>query len=64
MVVKCPVCGYRFDSSLNRACKSCPVGFDCDRICCPNCLYAWIESTSLVSRILNLFKKEKVIGRS
>ena len=64
MVAVCPVCGYRFDPVSNKACVGCPVGTKCDMVCCPNCHYGWVESSSIVSKILKLFKKEKTFGRS
>jgi len=64
MVVKCPLCGYRFDSAFNKACSGCPVGAKCEKVCCPNCHYGWIESTSFTRTISGWFKKGKSVGRS
>ncbi|HBC46118.1 MAG TPA: hypothetical protein DEO84_06160 [candidate division Zixibacteria bacterium] len=64
MAVKCPVCGYRFDESARSSCATCPVGPKCNMICCPNCHYSWVESSSWVSSLLEFAKKGFRFGRS
>ncbi len=39
MRVRCPMCGYEFDSSDLRCHVGCPIGARCTLICCPQCGY-------------------------
>jgi hypothetical protein len=64
MVIKCPLCGYRFNSDLATACKGCPVSGNCDKICCPNCGYGWVESSSIVDSLRKFLKRKAISGKS
>ncbi len=38
--MKCALCGFEFsDADAKRPCTSCPLGANCDLVCCPNCGY-------------------------
>ncbi len=38
--MKCALCGFEFsEADAKRPCARCPVGANCDLICCPNCGY-------------------------
>ena len=64
MVAKCQLCGYRFDTKSARGlCSSCPIGRNCDKICCPNCHYSWVEKTSLVDKFIRFTRKGASRGR-
>lgn len=48
----CPLCGYRFDVADMACHTACPLGKDCNLLCCPNCGYQapdedrmWITGT-------------------
>lgn len=65
MAVKCPLCGYKFDTGDAKGlCAHCPMGADCNKVCCPNCGYSWLESTMIVGGLLDLAKRRLRIGRS
>ncbi|MEE9554788.1 MAG: hypothetical protein V3W18_10865, partial [candidate division Zixibacteria bacterium] len=64
-VVACPLCGYNFERTGQNICAECPINPNCDKICCPNCRYGWIASSSVVDFFTRIFKKgKKRIGRS
>lgn len=56
--MKCPLCGYEFEESLEGMCRACPMRRGCRaEICCPNCGYTVPESSSLVEFIKRMVKK-------
>ena len=59
MVVTCPLCGYRFDPGKENVCEGCPINSKCDRICCPNCRYGWVTSSTIVDFISKLVQRGK-----
>ena len=64
MVVNCPLCNYRFNTDESKACSGCPLGGNCDKVCCPNCQYGWIESSQIVGSLMNTFRKKGYSGKS
>ena len=65
MVVTCPLCAYQFDSEAANICSSCPINHGCEKVCCPNCRYGWVESSSVVDFFSTIYKKgKKKFGRS
>lgn len=59
MAVKCPLCGYRFNpDEVKNICAACPVNYGCNKICCPNCHYSWLESSSWIGKLFGLTKGE------
>ena len=39
MITQCPLCGKRFETEDNEACKICHRYMNCDLLLCPNCGY-------------------------
>lgn len=38
--MKCALCGFEFsEADARRPCATCPLGKECDLVCCPNCGY-------------------------
>lgn len=38
--MKCTLCGFEFsEADAKRPCARCPLGVNCDLVCCPNCGY-------------------------
>lgn len=62
-VIKCMLCGLKFDPTDAGACSSCPIKSDCKVICCPNCGYRFVdEDTSRAARFLKkLFEGKKEV---
>lgn len=42
-LVRCPLCGFRFDPAQNQACPTCPLAKGCTAVCCPACGHSTIN---------------------
>ncbi|MFP3853371.1 MAG: ferrous iron transport protein A [Anaerolineales bacterium] len=54
---ECPLCGTSYDISARIACSTCPIGRDCQMVCCPNCGHTTIDpsQSKLANWVGNLF---------
>lgn len=49
--MKCALCGFEFsEADAKRPCASCPLGSNCDLICCPNCGYQAFKEPRWLTR--------------
>ncbi len=49
--MKCALCGFEFsEAQARRSCQGCPVGPQCDLLCCPNCGYQTPREPRWLSR--------------
>jgi len=57
--VKCPLCGFEFtiDHMQENNCSKCPLGKNCNLVCCPNCNYHFADESKTVNLIKNTFDK-------
>ncbi len=57
--VKCPLCGFEFstDEMKKGVCAKCPLGKDCNLICCPNCNYRFPTESRTVNLLKDTFDK-------
>lgn len=59
--IKCPMCGYQFDSSGYLNCQNCPLHGSCNIVCCPNCGYEMIDlQRSKFAHILSKILPQKI----
>ncbi|MCX8104105.1 MAG: ferrous iron transport protein A, partial [Candidatus Bipolaricaulota bacterium] len=50
--MKCALCGFEFaEADARRPCASCPLGTQCDLVCCPNCGYQTPGEPQWLSRL-------------
>ena len=55
---RCPLCGGTFAEEPH--CSVCPMSRRCMILCCPNCGYSFVESSTVV----NLFRRAlRFLGR-
>jgi Fe2+ transport system protein FeoA len=53
--MRCPLCGYEFDSTLLSCHSSCAFNEACGIICCPNCGYQMADEQK--SRIATILRR-------
>lgn len=60
-LMRCAMCGHRFDPKEHSSCESCPLSSGCQLTCCPACGYETVdvERSSLARLFARLLFKEK-----
>ena len=63
----CPLCGTRFDPTVEVACGSCPMQGACTLACCPQCGYTTVDlgrsrTAGLLGRLFPTRTAERVAG--
>ncbi len=53
MLIRCPLCQYRVDTSDRRCRTGCPMGKGCSLVCCPRCHYSFPVPRSRVLEFLS-----------
>lgn len=56
-MIKCALCGFKFDQRALACHSQCPLAEGCAIICCPNCGYQVVDETR--SRAVALVQKAR-----
>lgn len=64
VIVACPLCGSKYNRDQAK-CSGCPIGKNCNVICCPHCGYQTVDDTyikNIFTRIRSfmLWVKQKI----
>jgi Fe2+ transport system protein FeoA len=44
-MMRCPLCGYKFDESVKHCHTACAMNHNCALVCCPHCGYQMVDET-------------------
>lgn len=60
-MIKCTMCGHRFNPDDHIPCEGCPVQSGCQLVCCPSCGYETVdpEESKVVQLVSRLFSSRR-----